>query len=54
VAVREVADALLVLCAELLGQPADALTRLAASPTFTFNINRYPPLTEVGEPAPAQ
>jgi isopenicillin N synthase-like dioxygenase len=54
VAVREVADALLVLCAELLGQPPDALTRLATNPTFTFNINRYPPLTEVGEPAPAQ
>lgn len=51
---RAVADDLLVMCAEALGQPSDALTRLAANPTFTFNINRYPPLTEVGEPEPGQ
>jgi isopenicillin N synthase-like dioxygenase len=51
---REVADELLVLCAQALGRPADALTTLAANPTFTFNINRYPPLTEVGEPEPGQ
>jgi len=51
---RAVSDDLLVLCAEALGQPADALTALATNPTFTFNINRYPPLTEVGEPEPGQ
>ncbi len=51
---RAVADELLVLCAEALGQPADTLTALARNPTFTFNINRYPPLTEVGEPEPGQ
>jgi isopenicillin N synthase-like dioxygenase len=51
---RAVADELLELSAEALGQPADALTGLAANPTFTFNINRYPPLTEVGEPEPGQ
>jgi isopenicillin N synthase-like dioxygenase len=51
---RAVSDDLLVLCAEALGQPSDALTALAANPTFTFNINRYPPLTEVGEPEPGQ
>ena len=33
---------------------ADTLTSLATNPTWTFNINRYPPLTEVGEPAPGQ
>jgi isopenicillin N synthase-like dioxygenase len=53
-AMRAVADDLLELCATALGLPADALTRLAARPTWTFNINRYPPLTEVGEPAPNQ
>ncbi len=43
---------LLELCATALGRPADALTRLAGTPTWTFNVNRYPPLTEVGAPAP--
>jgi isopenicillin N synthase-like dioxygenase len=45
---------LLELCADSLGLPRDALTALATNPTWTFNINRYPPLTEVGEPAPGQ
>lgn len=45
---------LLELCADALGLPRDALTALAKNPTWTFNINRYPPLTEVGEPAPGQ
>lgn len=53
-AMRVVADDLLELCATALDLPAAALTRLAARPTWTFNINRYPPLTEVGEPAPNQ
>ena len=29
-------------------------TALARHPTWTFNINRYPPLTEVGAPLPGQ
>jgi len=33
---------------------AGTLTSLATNPTWTFNINRYPPLTEVGEPAQGQ
>ncbi|MCW2720016.1 2-oxoglutarate and iron-dependent oxygenase domain-containing protein [Pseudonocardia sp.] len=45
---------LLELCAGALGLPLDTLTVLAGHPTWTFNINRYPPLTEVGEPAPGQ
>ncbi len=53
-AMRTVADDLLALCATALGLPPDTLTRLAARPTWTFNINRYPSLTEVGEPAPNQ
>ncbi|TWF78363.1 isopenicillin N synthase-like dioxygenase [Pseudonocardia hierapolitana] len=45
---------LLELCADALGLQRDALTALAKNPTWTFNINRYPPLREVGEPAPGQ
>ena len=53
-AMRRVADDLLELCATALGLPAAALTSLATNPTWTFNINRYPPLTEVGRPADGQ
>jgi isopenicillin N synthase-like dioxygenase len=53
-AMTGVSRELLELCADALGLPRDALTALAAHPTWTFNINRYPPLTEVGEPAPGQ
>jgi isopenicillin N synthase-like dioxygenase len=49
-AMRRVADDLLELCAGALGVPSGTLTSLATNPTWTFNINRYPPLTEVGEP----
>lgn len=41
---------LLELCGTALGVAPLTTT----SPTWTFNINRYPPLTEVGEPAPGQ
>ena len=53
-AMRRVADELLELCAGALGLPADTLRAKATNPTWTFNINRYPPLTEVGEPADGQ
>jgi isopenicillin N synthase-like dioxygenase len=53
-AMRRVADDLLELCAGALGLAPDTLTALATNPTWTFNINRYPPLTEVGEPAEGQ
>ena len=53
-AMRRVADDLLELCAGALDLPAGTLTSLATNPTWTFNINRYPPLTEVGEPAEGQ
>jgi len=53
-AMRRVADELLELCAGALDLPAGTLTSLATNPTWTFNINRYPPLTEVGEPAQGQ
>ena len=54
VAMRRVADELLELCAGALGLPVDTLRGKATNPTWTFNINRYPPLTEVGEPADGQ
>ena len=53
-AMRRVADELLELCAGALGLGTDALRASATNPTWTFNINRYPPLTEVGEPAEGQ
>ena len=53
-AMRRVSDDLLELCAEALGLPSDTLRAKATNPTWTFNINRYPPLTEVGEPADGQ
>ena len=53
-AMTAVSRDLLELCAGALGLPLDTLTSLAGNPTWTFNINRYPPLTEVGEPAPGQ
>ncbi|MGH3613130.1 MAG: isopenicillin N synthase family dioxygenase [Pseudonocardia sp.] len=53
-AMCSVSTRLLELCADALGQPLDSLTALAGHPTWTFNINRYPPLVEVGEPVPGQ
>jgi isopenicillin N synthase-like dioxygenase len=53
-AMTKVSRDLLEVCADALGLPRDTLTALAKNPTWTFNINRYPPLTEVGEPEPGQ
>ena len=53
-AMTAVSRDLLELCAGALGLPLTTLTSLAGHPTWTFNINRYPPLTEVGAPAPGQ
>ncbi|MEN3267606.1 2-oxoglutarate and iron-dependent oxygenase domain-containing protein [Pseudonocardia sp.] len=53
-AMTAVSRELLELCADALGLPRETLIALAAHPTWTFNINRYPPLTEVGQPAPGQ
>jgi isopenicillin N synthase-like dioxygenase len=49
-----VTDDLLEACATALGLPVATLTSLVTNPTWTFNINRYPPLTEVGPPADGQ
>ena len=53
-AMTAVSQDLLEVCAAALGLPPETLTALARHPTWTFNINRYPPLTEVGEPLPGQ
>jgi isopenicillin N synthase-like dioxygenase len=53
-AMTAVSRGLLEVCSCALGLPPTTLTSLAGHPTWTFNINRYPPLTEVGEPAPGQ
>ena len=53
-AMTTVSRDLLRLCADALGVPRDSLAALAEHPTWTFNINRYPPLTEVGPPLPGQ
>jgi isopenicillin N synthase-like dioxygenase len=53
-AMTAVSRELLELCADALGLSQETLTSLAGHPTWTFNINRYPPLTEVGPPVPGQ
>ena len=51
---RTLADELLVMCAVGLGQDEDFFTRHTGASTFTFNVNRYPPLTVVGDPEDGQ
>jgi isopenicillin N synthase-like dioxygenase len=53
-AMTAVSRDLLRLCAAALGLPGDPLGARAEHSTWTFNINRYPPLTEVGPPLPGQ
>ena len=53
-AMKSLADELLTVCAAALGLADDFFTRHTEHATHTFNINRYPPLTAVGEPAPNQ
>ena len=51
---RQLADELLVISAAALDLPADFFTRHTTHPTYTMNINRYPPLAEAGPPADNQ
>ncbi|MEW9532233.1 isopenicillin N synthase family dioxygenase [Microbispora sp. NPDC049125] len=51
---RALADELLVICAAALGVESDFFTSRADHPSYTMNINRYPPLSQVGEPEPGQ
>lgn len=51
---RALADDLLRLCAVALEQPMETLAAATGRATWTFNINHYPPLTDVGAPEPGQ
>lgn len=51
---RRVADELLALFAHALKLPVNPFTELASRPTWTMNINHYPPVSVVGEPEPGQ
>jgi isopenicillin N synthase-like dioxygenase len=53
-AVRRLSDDLLALFAHALGLPANTWAALADRPTWTMNINHYPPVSVVGEPEPGQ
>jgi isopenicillin N synthase-like dioxygenase len=53
-AMRRVADDLLALFARALGLPENPFNQLANRPTWTMNINHYPPVSVVGEPEPGQ
>ncbi|MFD4354716.1 isopenicillin N synthase family dioxygenase [Nocardia sp. NPDC058518] len=53
-AMRTLSDELLALFAAALALPANPFADLAALPTWTCNINHYPPLTDVGAPEPGQ
>ena len=47
-------DRLLLICAQALGVEEDFFTSRADHPTYTMNINRYPPLSQIGPPEPGQ
>lgn len=51
---RRVSDELLALFAHALRLPDNPWASLAAAPTWTMNINHYPPVSVVGEPEPGQ
>jgi isopenicillin N synthase-like dioxygenase len=53
-AMRRLADDLLALFTHALGLPSNPFTALANRPTWTMNINHYPPVSVVGEPEPGQ
>ncbi|KMO68530.1 isopenicillin N synthase family dioxygenase [Mycolicibacterium chlorophenolicum] len=51
---RRVADELLALFAHALHLPANPFAAMASRPTWTMNINHYPPVSVVGDPEPGQ
>jgi isopenicillin N synthase-like dioxygenase len=53
-AMRKLSDDLLALFAHALGLPSNPFATLADRPTWTMNINHYPPVSVVGEPEPGQ
>jgi isopenicillin N synthase-like dioxygenase len=53
-AMRKVSDELLALFSHALGLPDNPWLALANRPTWTMNINHYPPVSVVGQPEPGQ
>ncbi len=53
-AMRRVSDDLLALFAHALRLPGNPWAALGDRPTWTMNINHYPPVSVVGEPEPGQ
>ena len=53
-AMRRLADDLLALFASALSLLENPFASLASRPTWTMNINHYPPVSVVGEPEPGQ
>ncbi|MFI5957071.1 isopenicillin N synthase family dioxygenase [Cryptosporangium sp. NPDC051539] len=53
-AMRTLADRLLQVCAEALGLPDDFFVPTTDHPTWTLNLNWYPPMGVVGEPEEGQ
>lgn len=53
-AMRRLADDLLALMAHALRLPDNPFATLADRPTWTMNINHYPPISVVGQPEPGQ
>lgn len=51
---RRVADDLLALFAHALGLSTNPFAAMASTPTWTMNINHYPPVSVVGEPEVGQ
>ncbi|MCV7151926.1 isopenicillin N synthase family dioxygenase [Mycolicibacterium pyrenivorans] len=51
---RWVADELLALFAHALGLSTNPFAAMASTPTWTMNINHYPPVSVVGEPEAGQ
>jgi isopenicillin N synthase-like dioxygenase len=51
---RRVSDELLALFSHALRLPGNPWASLAATPTWTMNINHYPPVSVVGDPEPGQ
>ena len=53
-AMRRVSDELLALFCRALQLPRNVFLELASTPTWTMNINHYPPVSVVGEPERGQ
>ena len=51
---RELAETLLTIAEQALGQSPGSFTGSTAHSTYTMNVNRYPPAAITGEPEPNQ